>query len=459
MYRAHITAFEHTYMKTLNKKTLNNILNSIDNCFFLNIGANDGITNDPLYECVVRNKWSGICVEPGDEMFLHLKDNLQHIPGIVYEKCVITDNVGTTTLFKGTTNQHFSLCEKYANWMYDVTPTQETVSCTTTRDLLQKYNVEKIDVVNIDTEGHESVILLDFPFESVSPKVIIAEFAHVEFANSHVNIMTKYLEEKGYNCFYNEDKTDVIGVRNDINIDWEETGCTCCCDDADCTVAVEFVASDNVEVLGDIEQHITKRVDIAAHDGLSAYKSNACQQHHNVFRVFFDFLKQTKPSNIIEIGTALGGFTSTLKEFVDTLNLNCNILSYDIHENSWYKDMIASGIDVRVENIFSNNYTEVKQEVKDFIARDGVTVVLCDGGSKIDEFNTLSNFLKPGDFILAHDYGHSAEIFNETIKNKIWNWCEITNTNIQDACVRNNLIEYDKQTFNSVVWTCRVKAF
>ena len=203
--------------------------------------------------------------------------------------------------------------------------------------------------------------------------------------------------------------------------------------------------------------YITRTIDLDANDGLSAYRGHACQQTHNVFEVFYEFLKETKPSNILEIGTALGGFTMVIKGFIDELGLQCNILTYDIHEHTWYSDMRKEGVDVRVENVFNNGYSSVDGYVIDYIQREGVTVVLCDGGSKIEEFNILSNYLKEGDYILAHDYARTVEHFNESINGKVWNWCEITQQNIESACDRNKLSLYKEDIFNNVAWTCRTK--
>lgn len=207
----------------------------------------------------------------------------------------------------------------------------------------------------------------------------------------------------------------------------------------------------------DIASNITKKVCLKINDGLSSFKSHACQQHHGVFQVFYDYFKSVKPANILEIGTALGGFTMFLKIICDELDLKTSILSYDIHRNAWYDDMIKDGVDVRVENVFSEGFADVKQEVKDFIHKPGVTVVLCDGGYKQGEFKLLSKFIKQGDFILAHDYGETREIFDNKIFNNIWNWCEITEGEITEACKENNLIDFDKETFNNVAWTCKVK--
>jgi cephalosporin hydroxylase len=206
-----------------------------------------------------------------------------------------------------------------------------------------------------------------------------------------------------------------------------------------------------------IQQNITKFTNLELNDSLSAFSGYTSQQSHNVYQIFYDFLKEIKPSRILEIGTALGGFTKFLKIVIDELNLDTKILSYDIYENSWYSQMIEEGIDIRVKNIFNEDWSGVTQEVENYIQENGITVVLCDGGWKIGEFKVLSKIIKSGDFILAHDYSYNKEIFESEIKNKIWNWCEITEDDIEDSVIENKLNSYKEDIFSKAVWVCKIK--
>lgn len=207
----------------------------------------------------------------------------------------------------------------------------------------------------------------------------------------------------------------------------------------------------------DIEKKITKKTNLLEDDSLSSFMGHSAQQSHNVYQIFYDFIKEIKPNRILEIGTALGGFTEFLKIVIDDLGLPTRILSYDIAERPWYEDMVKKGIDVRVENIFNEDWSGVKQEVVDFIKDEGITIVLCDGGWKVGEFKIFSELIKNGDFILAHDYSHNRETFENEIKNKIWNWLEITYDDIKIFCDKNNLEFYNQEIFSNAVWVCMKK--
>lgn len=195
--------------------------------------------------------------------------------------------------------------------------------------------------------------------------------------------------------------------------------------------------------------------------GLCVYTHYAAQQVDDFYPVFEKFLNEIKPVRILEIGTAQGGFLTAIADIMKDVG-PCNIRSYDIYEQHWYKDIMdRTGVDIRIENMFNSAYTELKPEyaeqMKEFIGGEGTTLVLCDGGNKITEFNNLSDFLKPGDFIMAHDYARDYDYFMEHINNKIWNWHEISDPFIEDAVIRNNLKPFMKEEFENIVWVCKVK--
>jgi hypothetical protein len=65
--------------------------------------------------------------------------------------------------------------------------------------------------------------------------------------------------------------------------------------------------------------------------------------------------------------------------------------------------------------------------------------------------------MKKGDFIMTHDYVETKEKFDNEIYLKIWNWHEVSESDLQKACEENGLISYDKEIFDNVVWVCKIK--
>jgi len=184
------------------------------------------------------------------------------------------------------------------------------------------------------------------------------------------------------------------------------------------------------------------------------------QQRDYAFDVLGELFEDKRPSQVLEIGTSFGGTTQFIREKLNSIELgNSVVRSYDVNEQKWYNQQRETGIDIRVENVFSHSYKELSkpQDVEEFITREGTTIVLCDGGSKVNEFRLLAPFLKTGDIIMAHDYIDTRENFIENYFDKIWNWREIGIEDIQDVCDTYNLVPYMQEKFNEAVWACRIK--
>tara|TARA_Y100000389_G_scaffold192859_1_gene220854 strand:- start:597 stop:1211 length:615 start_codon:yes stop_codon:yes gene_type:complete len=184
------------------------------------------------------------------------------------------------------------------------------------------------------------------------------------------------------------------------------------------------------------------------------------QQKPEVSSAFEKLLKEIKPKQIVEIGTAGGGTTLSIRETLDEIGLEkTDIKSFEVKEHKWFPEMRKRNIEIIVENIFSHSYKEIEKPemVESFIGREGTTLVLCDGGSKVNEFIILSKYLKSGDIIMAHDYVDTKENFLENYRDKIWNWREIGEEDIKETCEKYNLKSFMKETFDKVVWVCKIK--
>jgi hypothetical protein len=194
--------------------------------------------------------------------------------------------------------------------------------------------------------------------------------------------------------------------------------------------------------------------------GHTSYRGYIAQQHDDVFGIFEEFITKIKPNQILEIGTAGGGFILFLRDVLNKIGLeNTEIKSFDVLPCLWYDAIRENNIEINIENIFDHPYMSLEKPelVVPFIKQEGTTLVLCDGGFKIGEFRMLSEHLKVGDFIMAHDYIDTVENFEANYKDKIWNWCEIKDSDISEPSEKNNLESYNKENFDKVVWVCRQK--
>jgi len=197
--------------------------------------------------------------------------------------------------------------------------------------------------------------------------------------------------------------------------------------------------------------------------GHFVYKNLAISQHHNIQHPFTNMLISTKPNKIIEIGTSQGGLTLMLRHILDENNLKeTNLITYDVYDPVFLKQIIVENnelISTKVETLFCQQYKvfkdeETKNSLKDYIRKDGVTAVICDGGNKSSEFNLFAELLKPNDIIMAHDYAPNKEYFEQHMKDKIWNWHEIQDSDIIESCQKYGLVPYMREEFLNVAWAC-----
>ena len=70
-----------------------------DDFFFVQIGAFDGVTADPIYELVQSRNWRGVLVEPQIEAFERLQENYAGQDGLQFFNVAICDHDGEIDLF------------------------------------------------------------------------------------------------------------------------------------------------------------------------------------------------------------------------------------------------------------------------------------------------------------------------------------------------------------------------
>lgn len=149
------------------------------------------------------------------------------------------------------------------------------------------------------------------------------------------------------------------------------------------------------------------------------------------------------PKQIIEIGTSVGGLACVLG--IAAKNLGATFHTFDIANQTdqlggladeWFKFL---NIDFNVVDCFE---PDTMTKINSIVGREGLTVLLCDGGNKPKEFRTFSKCLKPGDIIAAHDFGAKEE----------WPWQEIRLEDVQDVMQECNISRHLEDVFDKSGW-------
>jgi cephalosporin hydroxylase len=194
--------------------------------------------------------------------------------------------------------------------------------------------------------------------------------------------------------------------------------------------------------------------------GHTGYKGYTAQQVDDFYPTIKKFLEEVRPARILEIGTAGGGFILAVRDILNEMGLtNVPVKTFDVVESPYYKGLRSHNVEVNIENVFDQPYLNlVKPErIVPYIQEEGTTVVFCDGGHKIGEFNSIAPHIKTGDFILAHDYIDTWDNFQTNYRNKIWDWCEVEEKYIEKTSIEQGLEFYNKEEFDKIVWVCKKK--
>lgn len=159
-----------------------------DDFFFVQIGAHDGLHYDPVRPFVTKYHWRGILVEPQPAIFERLVENYKDEPQLVFENVAMGLEDGRTILYAFKEGDglpdHASMLTSFERHAlvnnahdYRAEIVELDVPCLTVASLLSKHNVDKIDLLQIDTEGFDFHIIKMFSLSEVRPTIIHFENA------------------------------------------------------------------------------------------------------------------------------------------------------------------------------------------------------------------------------------------------------------------------------------------
>jgi FkbM family methyltransferase len=168
--------------------------------FFVQVGAHDGTALDPLRREILRRAWRGILVEPVPYVFARLEANYDDNERLVFENVAIADHDGSRELYHlppepagsplwewydalGSFRREVVASHRWLIPDIDERIVTTDVPCLTFDTLCRKHAVERVDVVQIDTEGYDLEILELIDFERYRPRLVMYEHLHLDSAD------------------------------------------------------------------------------------------------------------------------------------------------------------------------------------------------------------------------------------------------------------------------------------
>ena len=190
---------------------------------FVQIGANDGVKNDPIYHHVKKSKWQGVLVEPLPDFIKRLKENYKGCEGLQFENSGISDVNGTLDFYFlpsewsepdwfqqiGSFSKE-SILFNLSNFP-EIIPriVSKKIPVLTLKDLFLKYDIHALDLLLIDAEGFEMRILQGLTASEVRPTYIFYEWGSMA-ANDN-NKLKVFFANLGYKLYVAG--PDILAVR------------------------------------------------------------------------------------------------------------------------------------------------------------------------------------------------------------------------------------------------------
>lgn len=210
---------------------ISKVLASKPKVFFIQVGSHDGITGDPIHNLIVENtNWWGIFIEPVPHAFLRLCETYHNVKNssqrLIFENLAISKTAGEENFYCLSSNlpqkvlsllpqtydqlssfdkDHLikGLGEKILPYIEEI-----KVVTSTLEDIFNKYNINAIDLIHIDTEGFDYDVLCQINFAKYKPTIILYEHIHLNKnqAKSAINL----LKNNEYATF--SIKGDTLGI-------------------------------------------------------------------------------------------------------------------------------------------------------------------------------------------------------------------------------------------------------
>ena len=200
---------------------INLLQNTSREVSFIQIGGNDGIYVDPIRKYYVNNqKWKGYIFEPNPEIFEKLRSNLKEVKvRITPISKAVSDKDSYEFLFvqnpetRNFASEISSLESRTFMKQKDIGAKYKKVKVETCKldTFCEQNKIHNIDLLQVDTEGHEYTIIMDLNLENIKPRVIQLEIGHLNIRQ--LNKIVHKLQSYGYFLHWGGHDGDLICIK------------------------------------------------------------------------------------------------------------------------------------------------------------------------------------------------------------------------------------------------------
>jgi len=175
------------------------------------IGANDGVRFDDLNEFINKYKVQSLLVEPIKDHFVKLQLKYNNLNFVKLENSAILIDKQISFLYKVDEKFFFHygshipgitsfdknhLLKHGVNTKHIV---KEVINSITVKELFDKHDIKKLDLLYVDTEGYDGRIVMDFLSNTDMKPVIIFEYIHID--NNIFKDLLSQLNKNEYQIF------------------------------------------------------------------------------------------------------------------------------------------------------------------------------------------------------------------------------------------------------------------
>jgi len=184
---------------------------NVPNGFLIDVGAHDGVAAGSMTRFLMEWGWTGILIEPLPKAYALLEKAYENTPNVVTLNVACSNEEGTATLYPcdGVTTMDKGwrdVCD--AHWKHVNYGAPFQVPMRTLDSIMKEYPTpEKIDLLQIDTEGHDLQILKGMDWKK-QPSMVVAESLDMNNLDRKKSdgtpipdpAMIEYMESVGYYC-------------------------------------------------------------------------------------------------------------------------------------------------------------------------------------------------------------------------------------------------------------------